>query len=185
MEENRKDQWGQNDSPGQEQEFDSQEDLSKLNRDADDTFINLDENADEPVTTKKDDHDYDKNEVNIPEKESSTTRPYAGNSSDQNSDDILDLNREPAESFLDLDEKEDETSIYPEDEDEEETEVDDDEEIVEEDEIEEEDKVNNPEKERNTTPPYAGNSTEQNQGYDPKCDTNKEENCDDKKEGCC
>ncbi|NDP22940.1 MAG: hypothetical protein GZ091_17955 [Paludibacter sp.] len=79
MEENRKGRLEQDDSTGQEQEYGSQENMSNLNRDADDTFINLDEKEDEPEIYLQEDED----EVNIPEKERNTTPPYAGNSSEQ------------------------------------------------------------------------------------------------------
>lgn len=50
---------------------------------------------------------------------------------------------------------------------------------------EDQEEVNIPHKERNTTPPYAGSNSEKKQGFDPTCVTHKDENCDDKKEGCC
>ncbi len=77
MEENRKDQWKEEYFTGQKQNQDSQQNQGILNRDVNDTSINLEEKEYERDI-------YPEEEIIIPKKERNKIPPYTGKSSEQN-----------------------------------------------------------------------------------------------------
>ncbi len=89
MEENRKDQWSQDDSHGQQQYYGNQQKEGDYDRDVNDTSTSLEEKEDEEDVEDVDIHaeegkeKLEQDEVDMPERERSTTAPYAGNSSEQ------------------------------------------------------------------------------------------------------